>query len=230
MAKKLKTVAPVYNMALLAAINAAVNAGGNYYVSEADGLPLVNANPPLIEVNTGMLDAAGSAAARLTDAGKALLAGGNASTSAVEQQPSPFAIITGAALPESKRGNRAGAPTIYPFDQLEIGQSFFVPVSEKTPEPVKTLGSTVSSANSRYAVDTGTTKTVTRTKRGEKNKAVLDAAGNKVKETVEAPVYKYTRKFTIRAVEAGKKYGEWTAPSDGALIARIEVPADQKAA
>lgn len=228
MAKKSKVVASAYNMTLLAAINTAVNAGGNYYVSEPDGLPLVNANPPLIEVNTGMLDAAGNAAARLTDAGKALLAA--SANPAVAEQPSPFAIITGAALPESKRGNRAGAPTIYPFEQLQIGQSFFVPASEKTPEPVKTLGSTVSSANHRYAVDTGTTKTVTRTKRGEKNKAVLDAAGNKVKETVEAPVYKYSRKFTIRAVEAGKKYGEWTAPSDGALIARIEVPEDQKAA
>jgi hypothetical protein len=110
---------------------------------------------------------------------------------------------------------------VYPFDSLEVGQSFFVPVSEKHPDPVKTLGSTVSSANMRYAEETGEHKTVNRAKRGEDRKALLDASGNKIMEQVSIPVYKHTRKFSIRGVEAGKSYGSWIAPATGALIARV---------
>lgn len=222
MAPKKKASTPAVNTELLNTINTANASGGVYYVSQADGKPLADAG--LIEVNTAMLDGEGKAAARLTDAGRAALAGNpNAPAAAAAEVKSPFAVITGAVLPESKRGNKAGAPTQYPFDQLEIGQSFFVPKSEKHPDPVKTLGSTVSSANQRYAEETGQVKSVTRTKRGEKNKAVLDANGQKVKETVNVPVMKYNRKFSIRSVEAGKTYGSWTAPADGALIARVAV-------
>lgn len=217
MAKKpAKAVTPGVNVGLLQTINQASVAGGTYFVSQADGKPLADAG--LIEVNTTMLDAAGNAAARLTDAGRAMISGGGEAAAEVK---SPFEVITGAVLPEAKRGNRAGAPTQYPFDQLAVGQSFFVPVSEKHSDPVKTLGSTVSSANQRYAEPTGEKKTVTRTKRGPGNKGLKDAAGNKITETVTVDVMKFNRKFSIRKVEAGKEYGAWKAPADGALIARV---------
>lgn len=194
-------------------------------VSQANGLPLLNANPPLIEVNVDDV-VADEAQARLTDAGTVYLGLYPAKAAAKEApKTSPFEIITGAVLPPNKRGGGGGgAPTIYPFDKLEIGQTFFVPVSEKHPDPVKTLGSTVSSANHRYAEKTDQTKTVNRAKRGEGNKAVKDAAGNKIMETVTVPVYKATRKFSIRKVEKGVKYGNWTAPDNGALIARVNIP------
>lgn len=208
---------------------AGIASGAVKYISKDDGLPLLEHNPQLIEVNTNMLDDAGNAAVRLTEAGKKMINGNdmtetitNADVSTVKI--SPYAVISNAVLPASKRGGgKGGAPVVYPFDSLEIGQSFFVPVSDKHKDPVKTLGSTVSSANMRYAIDTGETKTVTRTKRGEKNRAVVDENGNKVQETVSVPVYKYTRRFSIRPVEAGKTYGNWVAPADGALIARVEL-------
>ncbi len=212
------------NIALLESSAAAEQAGTFLYVSKPEGEPLLQYNPPLIEVYFQNRNEQG-VAARLTAAGKELLmssqnAAGQATANAAVK-PS-YGIISGAVLPQSKRGNKGGgAPIVYPFDQMEIGQSFFVPVSEKHKDPVKTLGSTVSSANMRYAVDTGEKRTVTRAKRGKKNMAVLDANGQKIMETSEVPVYRHTRKFTIRAVEAGKKYGEWEAPANGAMIMRV---------
>ena len=230
--KPVAFVAPAgVDMSVLVRIASGENGIG--YVSHPEGLPLVNFDPQLIEVNTEQLDPAGNAAARLTDAGKALVVASGASpviSDAVSEAPKSglYSVISGAVLPPSKRGNKGGggAPTVYPFETMEIGHSFFVPVSEKHPDPVKTLGSTVSSANMRFAVDTGQKKSVTRAKRGVKNRAVLDAAGNKIMETVEVPVYKHTRKFSIRPVAAGVQYGEWVAPADGALIARVPLKVD----
>ena len=222
MAKKAKSVSASLNLSLLAEIVAATVAGGFVYVTQTDAVPLRDHNPPLIIVNGGLLDPNDNtkAAAKATPEGIAMVNG----TRTTEASTFPYAVIANAVLPPSKRGNKGGgAPTQYPFDKMEIGQSFFVPVSDKHPDPVKTLGSTVSSANQRFSEPTGETKSVVRTKRGDGNKAVNDAAGNKVKETVTVPVKRQIRKFSIRAVEAGKKYGDWTAPSDGALIARVAV-------
>lgn len=227
MAKATKVKNMGINVALLTAIADATKIGSFVFVSAADGSPLLELPTPLIEVNTGMIDPndASKAAARITQAGLDFLANPAPAAAPVAPEPATgFEIVSGAVLPPSKRGNTGGgAPVKYPFDNLQIGQGFFVPKSVKHPDPVKTLGSTVSSANMRYAVETGELKTVNRTKRGEKNKAVLDAAGNKIKESVQVQVYKYDRKFSIRAMSAGQVYGNYTAPADGAFIMRIEV-------
>jgi hypothetical protein len=92
----------------------------------------------------------------------------------------------------------------------------------------KTMGSAVGSANQRYQVDVigengqPEMHEVTRVKRGEGNKALKDANGQNVKETVTVNVKKSTRKFTVRAVQAGVSYGSFTAPADGAVIVRSE--------
>jgi len=136
-------------------------------------------------------------------------------------KPSAFAIIDGAVLPPSKRGSgRVAGPSKYPFDDLQPGQTFFVAADAETPNPLKTLGSAVSNATNKYRVDTGKTKEVVRTKRGEGNKAVLDSSGAKVRETATVPVYEYKRKFSIRGVKAGQVCGSYTAPMDGVLIGR----------
>lgn len=191
------------------------------YVSQAEATPLLAHKPPLIEVNTGIQDPndATKVAVRATDAGKDYKA-----PEAKSEAAPKYALIAGAALPApKKRGNSAGsgAPTKYPFADMEVGQSFFSADSEhKNKDAVKALGSTVSSQNRKYAEETGQTKTVTRAVRDEKNKAKLDENGKKITETVTLPVLKYNRKFTIRPVVGGQKYGEWTAPENGALIAR----------
>jgi hypothetical protein len=212
------------DVSLLQKIVAATTGGQLFYVSQPEALPFLQNNPPLIEVNTGILDPNDStkAAARSTAAAQDYL--NSQSKPAEKAEPSKYAIITGAVLPEAKkRGNvaGAGAPTKYPFADMEVGSSFFSADSDhKNGNALKALGSTVSSQNRKYAEETGETKTVTRAVRDEHNKAKLDANGKKITETVTLPVLKYNRKFTIRAVEAGKVYGEWTAPANGALIAR----------
>lgn len=202
--------------------------GAVAYVSQAEAMPLLSHNPPLIEVNQGIQDPndATKVATRATDAGKNYVSqAGNADQSTNgNTEGSKYAIIANAELPAAKkRGNSAGAgaPTKYPFADMQVGQSFFSADSEhKNGDAVKALGSTVSSQNRKYAEETGETKTVTRAVRDEKNKAKLDENGKKITETVTLPVLKYNRKFTIRPVIGGQKYGEWTAPANGALIAR----------
>lgn len=217
-----KASKPTIDRALLSLIVAATAADQVYFVTQAEGMPLLQHSPPLIEVNTDMTEG-DKAAARATTAGKAMVTG--AATAPAVMNGAAIAVIKGAVLPASKRGAglHGGAPKQYPFDTMDVGDSFFVGVSDKHPNPLKTLGSTVSSANMRFAeVEAGKTRSVTRKKRGEDRKAVQTADGSFVMETVELPVYNFTRKFEIRGVESGKQYGDWTAPSDGALIARTK--------
>lgn len=70
----------------------------------------------------------------------------------VVHTPGQFVIETGVELPAIKRGGDRSQ--IYPFDQLEIGQSFFVPNTETMPNAGKTLASTVSSATRRHKAST----------------------------------------------------------------------------
>jgi hypothetical protein len=214
------------------ALLAQVVSGQVSYLSAAQGNAMVLHNPPLIEVNTASIDPTDNtkAAVRATPAATLYL---NANAAPVVQgfaAPATqavvgnYALISNAVLPEpKKRGNSfgSGAPTKYPFATMEVGQSFFSANTEHAKgDALKALGSTVSSQNRKYAVETGETKTQKRAKRDDNNNPILGADGKKVIETVTLPVLKYERKFTIRSVEAGKVYGGWTAPADGALIQR----------
>lgn len=201
-----------------------IAAGIVVYISKEDGMPLLKQE--MISVDTTDLNEKGDARVALTEKGKGMISGNG--VSAATTAATAYGVIKGAVLPPSKRGNAkgGGAPTQYPFDQLEIGDTFFVPKSDKHPNPEKTLGSTVSSANMRYAEKTGEIKTVTRNKRGAKNKLIKDADGNPIQETVQLPVYRFTRRFSLRPVEAGKTYGNWVAPADGVLIARVNLKED----
>lgn len=193
------------------------------YVTAADGQPLAKAG--YIEVNIEVKDPNDSnkVLARSTPKGREAVA--EKSGNGHQASTSHAMIVTGAVLPAAKRrGNQSGsgAPTKYPFADLEVGGMFFSPNSDHAKgDAVKALGSTVSAQNEKYSEPTGETKTVTRAVRDKQTKkAVLNADGSKQMETVQLPVKKYNRKFTIRPVEGGKSYGSWTAPSDGALVAR----------
>ena len=196
-----------------------IASGHVQHIDRDHAMPLLQHQPPLIEC--GAVDmASGMAPCRLSEAGTHYLNGGSVAATKTE-----YGIITNATLPPSRRGQNlggGGAPVKYPFDQLEVGGSFFVPATEKRPDPLKVLGATVSSANMRYAVETGDMRTVTRAKRGEKNRAIRDEDGAKIMETKQVPVYNFTRKFEIRGVEAGKSYGAWVAPANGVLIGRVK--------
>lgn len=200
MAKRPK--ATQVNVAVLTAIASGPEGVGR--VSQADGIPLVNAG--LIEVDTTNVED-GNALARVTDAGKNYLS--NLNTNTNKEKPM-YGVMTGFVPPPSMRGNRkgAGAPTIYPFATMEVGQSFFVSNTDKA-DAAKKLGSTVSQFNmkNRTATDQTETKEVTNRK-------------TKEKETKVVPIYKQDKKFVLRAVKAGETYGEWKAPESGAVIFR----------
>lgn len=198
----------------------AINTGMVTHVSQT-AKPLLDAG--LIQVDFNNKDSAGNPLAQLTEAGKAMVNPNTTQTNGAAKLASPYAIISGAVPPVSKRGfaKGAGATKQYPFADLDVGKSFFVPVSEKHPDPVKTLGSTVSAQNHLYSEKTGETEQVQRAKRGPKNRAVLDGNGNKIMETVTRELRKPVRKFSIRPVVKGTQYGDWTPDADGALITRV---------
>lgn len=200
-------MARLHNKTVQAALNEVIKTGR---VSEAVGKPLLDQGLISVDVNDVVNDLA---AAALTDKGKA---GMPVEKATGTPTASSFPIITNATPPESKRGaGRVAGPSKYPFDQLPLNGSFFQAVTAEIPNPLKTLGSAVVNATNKHRVDTGTTKLVTRTKRGEKN-----PDGSKIKEQVQVPVYNYPVKFVIRGVKVGQKCGEWVAPADGALITR----------
>ncbi len=234
MAKASKVTASPIDHSLLSQIVAATSANSFVYTSAAAHQPMTAHNPPLVEVNPTMIDPTDGTkfATRATVAAVehlTKLQGHTGSNGAAPIAANPYAIIKGAVLPEpKKRGNSfgSGAPTKYPFATMEVGDSFFEPNSRhEKGDAVKALGSTVSSQNRKNAepiVENGEPKmkTVKRAVRDENNKATLDAHGKKITEIVVLPVLKYNKKFTIRPVEAGKNYGGWVAPENGALIAR----------
>lgn len=194
------------------------------FVGSKDRAALLSFSPALAEENLTMVDPSDSdkVAVRITDAGRQYLNDFNKENTVTETAPSTFGIISGIELPAVKRGGGGGtgAPSKYPFDALEVGQTFFVPVSEKMPDPVKSLAGAVSGANLKYANETGT-KTITRKKRDGRNIA-HDENGEPIMETVEVPTYEYTRKFVTRSVEKGVAYGTWVAPENGAIVARVQ--------
>jgi hypothetical protein len=214
--KSNKAVASDVNIPLLSQIKV----GNVTHISRADGEPLLKHNPPLITVDTSDMDLNQNAAVRLTEAGVNMVP--NASAPVTNGLSHKFPIISGFVQPPAKkRGKVGGAPTQYPFAELQVGGSFFVPNTDEMPNALKTMGSTVSSKNMHYSEETGETEVVTRAKRGKKNKAVLDANGEKVMETVTVHKRKPLRKFEIRGVEAGKTYGDWACEQSGAVITRV---------
>lgn len=220
------------NLELLRAIANATAANAVVYVSKEDGLPLLQNVPPLIDVNGTQTDPSDptKVAARITEAGVKYLA--DHASHAAKPATAQFSVQSGGlVLPKVKRGGGfgAGAPVKYPFDTMAVNDFFFVANAAVTKgDAFKTMGSAVGSANQRYQVDIvgadgkPEMHEVTRVKRGVGNKALKDAAGQNVKETVTVNKKQSTRKFTVRAVQAGVEYGSFKAPADGAVIVRSE--------
>lgn len=137
----------------------------------------------ILEANLAMVDENGAHACRLTPAGIEYMnslngtPGASADNKKEKAMSNPF-IIQNVPIPATKRKGGAGRPSKYPFDSLEVGQMFFVPASVDQPDPAKSLGSVVTSANRRYATETAETK---KNRKGE-----------------DIPKLAYTRRFVVR--------------------------------
>lgn len=171
----------------IAAIIAATNSGSFVYTSpEAHASALADG---LVEVNPTMHNEAGELATRATaKAIESMNAPQISETSPTNPAPtatkSSFAIEDNVPL-SAVVGRGRGGET-YPFDLLQLNQSFFVPNTAEKPNVAKSLASTVSSATRRYAEEIpGETRT--------------DRKGKTV------PALKENRKFVVRAVEGGAR-------------------------
>lgn len=135
----------------------------------------------LVELNPNQTNEAGEIATRATQAGIDIIKGNEEMTEATEVQSNEIEIESGIEVPKVTGRGRQGSK--YPFDSLEVDQSFFVPNSEKLENAAKSLASTVSAANSRYTVP------------AEDGTVRVSSKG----ETV--PVMVKTRTFVLRAGE-----------------------------
>lgn len=189
------------NVALLGVVISAMgNAAAPYHLAtEKEVAELVKEN--LVETNAEISDG-DKIAVRATDAGQAAYTAATAPAAAPTNTGNATTMntfVTGKGfVPSAVRGGKGR--NLYDFDGLEVGGFIFVPKTDAKPNPAKSLASTVSSATKRFAEPTGNT--------------VTNRKGNTVPELRE------TRKFGVQSVENGKVYGEFTAPSDGAVIYR----------
>lgn len=192
------------NVTVLHRVAAAVAAGnpGYDFVTQDEGASLVGAG--LIDINPEITNGNGGVAAILTEAGAKLVAEQSADDNTAKAAAAKFEIDSDVPLAPKKGGGGGGQTreSIYPFDALQVGQSFHLPVTSAMPKPNRTIASAVSLAMAKHAVE------------------VLDEAGQKVMEPFERknkageviergsrPKTQNTRVFTIRAVDASDPRG-----------------------
>lgn len=177
-------------LALLAVIVSATQSEAGFaYASAKDAKQLVAEG--LVEQNEGMSNEAGEFATRATQEGIAAMNTPESNTNTNEGATasaavSSFAVIADIPMPGASRGGRSSET--YPFDKLEKGQSFFVQATESKPNPAKSLASTVTSANERYAEEI----------EGETRQ---NRKGNTV------PATRQIREFAVRTVADGAPWG-----------------------
>lgn len=129
----------------------------------------------LVEVNGDIKDADGRSATRATSDGIAMVPKEDLKMAEENAVTSAFTIEDVPVVETKRTGNKA---SIYPFDVLEIGQSFFVPATEEKPEPWTSMKSTIASFNKRYSVtvtnEDGSPKMRTKTRGPNKGDEIQD--------------------------------------------------------
>lgn len=138
----------------------------------------------LVEVNESMTNEAGEIATRAT--AKGIESMSQNQTPAADAAPSKPAFAIESGIPLAPVTGRGRTAETYPFDLLQVDQSFFVANTAEKPNVAKSLASTVSSATRRYAQEV----------QGE---TMTNRKGETVPKLVE------TRKFVVRAVEGGAR-------------------------
>lgn len=180
---------------LLKSIDKATNGATGYLMVEKDA-PDVQAlyDADAIEFNNAIVDG-NQVAARLKGAEDVA---GFSNDEVTNESKIP--VITGIPMAAAKRGGRKEEQ--YPFSQMNVGDSFLVPVTAAYPKPWETFASTVSSATRRFSI-----KSETQTKKNRKGEAI--------------PVLVATKKFTLRRVTKGDAYPNgYVEPESGARVFR----------
>lgn len=180
--KKAETVAVV----TLAEIVAATldSSKGFLYTAKTVYEPLVKDG--LAEINEQMTNEAGEVATRATDKGVQQMSNSTPAETTAVAAAAGFVIESGIPMPSISGRGRANGSSKYPFDKLEVNQSFFVPASDACKEPGKTLASTVARANMQYS-------------------EVVEGETKKNRKGEDVPMRKQIRQFVLRTVEGGAR-------------------------
>lgn len=191
-------------IAVLGTIVAATAEGSFSYTSTKDHNVLLKNG--LVEVNAEMVNEASEYATRATAEGIAAYNElNNEQGEIVEEKVKPtFAIAANVEIPAPQRRRRT-AEEQYPFSQLEIGQSFFVPNTDEKPDAYKSLGSTIHSANKRYS-------------------EVIEGQFTTNAKGEQVPATRQLRKFVTARVADGAPWGH--AGVEGAGVWRVELDAE----
>lgn len=154
---------------LASAVNA-LNTNQAFMATEAEMSALLNdPRGPLVEFNPNMRNGEqvafratqlGVQAHASASAAPAAAGWGSPSPSSPAPGPAPsqgsaqpvassksFTFDTNIALPAPRRGGRGSA--VYGFEQMTVGQSFYIGATNDNPNPAKRIASTVSSASKR---------------------------------------------------------------------------------
>ena len=129
----------------------------------------------------------------------------NEQVETVNEAPSAFVIDNDVELSARTRNTLRAAK--YPFDALQVGQSFHIAATEDTPQPGKTVAGAVTNANTKYSHPDPSGELETRTlaiyEVDANGKRVRNAEGGYIKigeRTVERVKLIQDRHFTIRSV------------------------------
>lgn len=130
---------------------------GCLYLFPSDGEMFFNAG--FVEINREMMDEAGRIAVRINEAGREYLKSLQQvqepasievpKVSTQEKGTQMFKIEKDVPMPTIKRRKKASA---FPFDEMEVGDSFFVGNTEDNPDLVKQAKWGAASATNRFAV------------------------------------------------------------------------------
>lgn len=182
----------------------AASATGYVMLTQEEGAEAVSAGNAIVDNSVAM--EGDTAAVRLTAAGAALVN----PVASTPVSSGGYEIDDGVvAPPKTRKPNKNG----YPFDKLEVGQSFHVAPTAEFPDPVARLQSSVSGAKLKYSVPTGENETVEiklYQRVGNTKEYAKGADGKRIQvgsRSETRPVLKATRDFTVFPVDADDKRG-----------------------
>lgn len=163
MASKKQTPAANPHLAQLQAIKASLT--GGLYMTQAEGADIVAAG--LATVDTANVDG-DKAFVTLTAAGVA--AAGFSTDTPAKPAVAKQTFTIDASVPIPSKSPRKTKEAIYPIEQLEVGQSFHVAVSESNPDPVSRLNATRANYASKYMEEV----------KGEDGQPIMETVSKKV--------------------------------------------------
>lgn len=199
---------------------------GYLMLTQDEGSDIVNAGDAEIRSDIAQVD--NTFAISLTEKGKAVLGAAPAKQKITRHQLTVSeGVDTSVAMPEglggAKRGRQGGSK--YPFDTLNVGESFHIPKSETQANPLGSIQTSISQAHAKFVEEVknedGSTKmhdvVVKIYKRGEDGKFEVEDGKRVVlsSATESQPVMQPTRKFAAANVGSNDPKGE------GARVWRI---------